>query len=146
MGTHEHTGYGFFKGGDPRKFTPDEPDEQYRKDCAEWAAGMGTDIGTSDVVVEIKEPDGRTHHGIGTRGTYGPGVYTLECDDPACEEGLEDAERAEQPSDPTDALAAFKTWWDWDGQIIDPTREDIMRDAFVAGFRARMELEDENPF
>ena len=82
------TGYGFFPGGDPRNFFPDEeccsPDEieNHRLACEAWNRGDQVAITSGCVVM----PDGR----IRNISRFGLGTYTFEDDE---EEG--DAESAQ---------------------------------------------------
>lgn len=72
-------GYGFFPGGDPRKFQPDEESnteeelEAWRLACAEWDKGNQVDIGGSCVLINGM---------IFTFSGYGLGSYEYDIDEP----------------------------------------------------------------
>lgn len=139
--SHEHGMYGYFPGGDPRKFTPDG--ENSEKEHATWKAACEAFAKTG----EPHDPGcfgvslGTDVSAIVTTGAgFGPGVYSYDCDDPSCPEA-----QAETWRDPDDAYAAFERWFEWDGKVIeaqtDETLQEKMREAFAAGFKARQELE-----
>lgn len=72
-------GYGFFPGGDPRKFKPDEElcteDEMksWAVACAQWEIGNEVAVGSSCIVAGGM---------IVTISTLGIGTYEFEWDDP----------------------------------------------------------------
>jgi NAD(P)-dependent dehydrogenase (short-subunit alcohol dehydrogenase family) len=75
----ENDGYGYFPGGDPRRFQPDEecckPDEieRWKADCAAWERGERPDVGGPHSYVTDEE--GRVLVRV-TRAHYGLGSYT----------------------------------------------------------------------
>lgn len=138
---HEHSCYGFFPGGDPRKFHPDgdsseEEHSNHKKACKEWndAELLKSDLPESS-------PDClHAPNIIVTRCQFGLGGYTYECDDLSCGEDPSD------PDDPEDAYKSFEKWWDWDGKVeaanVDHYKGEsrdqmIMRIAFAAGWKAK---------
>lgn len=78
--------YGFFPGGDPRNYKPDEEScrpeeiEAWEAACARWDAGDETDEGASGKAIDL--PGGGVALACGHR--FGIGVYTLPCFDKAC--------------------------------------------------------------
>lgn len=74
--------YGFFGGGDPRRFVPDheccEPDEleRHRQACAAWDRGERPDVDGSAGCHRFHEPG----------QSFGLGTYVIEweCEGPAC--------------------------------------------------------------
>lgn len=75
----EQSGYGFFPGGDPRSFTPDEEgttDEEFARwkaDCE--AAERGENADQSPAGETLRDKDGKWLGHI-IHGKYGLGVYT----------------------------------------------------------------------
>lgn len=70
--------YGFFPGGDPRRFTPDleccTPEEvvRWKEDCDSWDSGDRVTVAVSGVVAP----------GIHvTRSAYGLGTYFIQMED-----------------------------------------------------------------
>jgi hypothetical protein len=78
----EDVSYGYFPGGDPRDFTPDEesirPEEaaRYKSDCEAWERGDHIDRGGPHLPLTV---DGMTWHV--TVAHYGLGTYTYRCPD-----------------------------------------------------------------
>ncbi len=76
-------GYGFFCGGDPRKFTPDEEvcsEEEiaaHKKACAEWDAGDRTEH-EPHRHVPLVTGDGRTSGWTSYSGSFGMGAYEVQ--------------------------------------------------------------------
>ncbi len=79
------TGYGFFLGGDPREFTPDEescrPDEiaAHKAACARWDAGQPQDEGRSGQYAAVTMPSGEVATAIVCGHSFGIGVYRHPC-------------------------------------------------------------------
>jgi hypothetical protein len=79
--TRTVTGYGGFKGGDPRTFSPDmemcsnEEFAEWERDCAAWNAG--NEVVVKDGSFSVYDKDGRERlHVYAPR--YGIGVYQYE--------------------------------------------------------------------
>lgn len=76
---HTETGYGFFIGGDPRRFTPDEESntpeelENWRLACEAWDEGRESELLRSGCVFL---PNGE----IRNVSRLGLGIYTFDCD------------------------------------------------------------------
>lgn len=87
---HEHSGYGFFPGGDPRRFTPDSEESGTMQDeRAAWEAACAKWNEAEKAAVQLTAEEGSCLHLPGliiTRSGFGLGVYTYECDDPSCAE------------------------------------------------------------
>lgn len=72
--------YGFFPGGDPRTFTPDEESatpaelEAWKRDCARWNAGEQTPTPPC-CQVEVLPSSGSP--ALVTRSYYGPGTCQI---------------------------------------------------------------------
>ena len=142
MAKHEHTGYGFFPGGDPRRFHPDDsatPEEiaTHKAVCGAWDKGT-VEMAPQDP--DCLHLDGGSAKAIMTRCQFGLGVYTYDCEDLSCPEG----QRDEAPPDVFDAYGALERWWDSDGGFsetdLEASKKDLMRDAFAAGFKAHEDL------
>jgi hypothetical protein len=86
--THRESGYGFFCGGDPRDFYPDQEcstdaeREKHKRDCEAWERGERPNVNGN--APYWTNSDGIAAHVIPCG--YGLGGYSLdiECDDPEC--------------------------------------------------------------
>lgn len=85
--THTHELYGFFLGGDPRRFTPDqenppEEKERHAAACRAW------DDEKTEAETPASEPACQMVPGVGhvNFGTFGLGVNRYDCDDQDCED------------------------------------------------------------
>lgn len=88
--THVETGYGFFCGGDPREFSPEEASTEAERakhtvDCAAWDRGENPNVNAN-------APHYTDSAHVVPSG-YGLGCYSVEyeCDDPTCPEYVPDA-------------------------------------------------------
>lgn len=96
MSGHTHDGYGSFPGGDPRNFSPDyecsteEERAAHKAACVAWAEAERKGLPAPD------SPSAHSWYGTHeayvhvTMSGFGLGVYSIPCDDPACEEGTVD--------------------------------------------------------
>lgn len=109
---HVHHGYGFFPGGDPRRFSPDGEDSNspeeiaaHAKACEEWnareKAGEASEPVVGAVHGQLTDSDGNVKGGFIACGVsgFGMGSYEYDCDDPECDD-------APRPLDE-----------DWDAQV-----------------------------
>lgn len=88
--------YGFFPGGDPRRFTPDGEDSNTPEElaahkiaCAEWNAWEAKGKPLDDKPAT----EGACRHLPGvilTLSMYGFGLYTMDCDDLDCDEEFDE--------------------------------------------------------
>lgn len=127
---HEHGGYGFFPGGDPRRFSPDpecsddEEREAHRAACAAWDEAERAGL-------PPPESRGSCVHMPGvilTLSGFGLGVYSYPCSDPACEDS--------HPPDPDEP--------DLDEEVDAATREAALREA-LAGDDEDVSDQDDEP-
>lgn len=96
---HEHGGYGYFPGGDPRCFTPDsEESGTTTEERAAWEAACARwDKAEREGKPVLAEPGSCTHEtlvdpttgkpvgrAIVTRARFGLGGYSYPCSDPNC--------------------------------------------------------------
>ena len=114
---HEHGGYGFFPGGDPRCFSPDSeesgttPEEHaaWVAACKQWdaAEAAGTRPGGDLCCFSIEPVPGG--HVIVTRVCFGLGGYSYPCTDPNCEDSW--------PRDPEPNPEKFLEATTWDAAV-----------------------------
>lgn len=125
---HTHDGYGAFPGGDPRRFSPDpecsDPGERdaWRLACDAWAkaekAGEPAP-GSAPAHETTPLPDGGWVHVTRTR--FGLGVYSIPCDDPACDE----AQEHDPPEPDWGAEVNGERWLAAAREALDTDDEDI---------------------
>lgn len=111
MSEERHYGYGFFPGGDPRRFDPDREDNDegvaaWEEACKKWNAAEQSNARLADAPGSCQAIPGI---GFITLSGFGPGSYWWPCPGPECDwcggEG-------EKPLDP-----------EWDAEI-EPDPED----------------------
>lgn len=111
---HEHGGYGFFPGGDPRCFTPDGEGTTDEERAAWEAACKARDADEA----RSPEPGSCSHHqvvedgkvvgaAIVTRARFGLGCYSFPCSDPSCDESW-----PPDPPEPSDSAFVAESTWD----------------------------------
>lgn len=119
---HEHGGYGFFPGGDPRCFSPDSeesgttPEEHaaWVAACKAWdaadAAGkkLAAENGACSVET-VEHPEHGPVAAIVTRSRFGLGGYSYPCVDPNCDESW--------PRDPEPNPEKFLEATTWDAAV-----------------------------
>lgn len=119
---HEHGGYGFFPGGDPRCFSPDSeesgttPEEHaaWVAACKAWdaadAAGKKLAAENGSCSLEtVEHPEHGPVTAIVTRARFGLGGYSYPCVDPNCDESW--------PRDPEPNPEKFLEATTWDAAV-----------------------------
>ena len=112
---HEHGGYGFFPGGDPRCFSPDsEESGTTPEEHAAWVAACKRWDEAERAGLKLPAEDGSCLPGPGvivTRARFGLGGYSFPCTDPNCEDSW--------PRDPEPDPEKFMTATTWDAAVND---------------------------
>jgi hypothetical protein len=124
MKKHTHGMYGFFHGGDPRRFTPD------REDNEDGIAAHAEACRRADEAEKAAQDPALPSPHINLPGLhvtvapFGPGAYEYDCDDPSCPEAREPGD-PELPDDPAEP--------DWDEQVNQDRWDGACNDALDDG-------------